>query len=290
MGERPLLRCRQGAHPRHRAAPAPPETALARRVRRPGARPRAGLGASARDRGGPRPLDDPLRAAGKRQDDARQDRRQRDGRRVRRALRRLGDRRAGARGDRGCARAARRAGPAHDPVPGRDPPLQQGAAGRAAARGRGGRDHADRRDDREPVLRGQLGAPQPRPAVRAGAALARRSRADRAARRGGARRRAEQRRSRRSSPSGPAETRGTRSRFSSWRRRPPAPKASTWSRAMSRTRRRSDRSSTTRAATATTTRSPPSSSRCAAPTPTRPSTTSPRCSRPARTRASSRAA
>ena len=45
-------------------------------------------------------------------------------------------------------------------------------------------------------------------------------------------------RSRRSSPSGPAETRGTRSRSSSWRRRPPAPKASTWNRATSRMRRR----------------------------------------------------
>ena len=55
-------------------------------------------------------------------------------------------------------RAARRARPADDPLPRRDPPLQQGAAGRAAARGRGGAADADRRDDREPVLRGQLGA------------------------------------------------------------------------------------------------------------------------------------
>ena len=45
-----------------------------------------------------------------------------------------------------------------DLLPRRDPPLQQGPAGRAAAGGRGGPDHADRRDDREPVLRGQLGA------------------------------------------------------------------------------------------------------------------------------------
>ena len=47
----------------------------------------------------------------------------------------------------------------HDPVPRRDPPLQQGAAGRAPAGHRGGPRHADRRDDREPVLRAQLGAP-----------------------------------------------------------------------------------------------------------------------------------
>jgi hypothetical protein len=45
--------------------------------------------------------------------------------------------------------------------PRRDPPLQQGAAGRAAAGRRGGPRHADRRDDREPVLRGQLGAAEP---------------------------------------------------------------------------------------------------------------------------------
>ena len=47
-------------------------------------------------------------------------------------------------------------GPAHDPLPRRDPPLQQGAAGRAAAGRRGRARDADRRDDREPVLRGQL--------------------------------------------------------------------------------------------------------------------------------------
>ena len=62
--------------------------------------------------------------------------------------------------------------PADDPVPGRDPPLQQGAAGRAAAGGRVGADHADRRDHREPVLRGQLGAALAVRAVRAGAAVA----------------------------------------------------------------------------------------------------------------------
>ena len=45
-----------------------------------------------------------------------------------------------------------------DLLPRRDPPLQQGPAGRAAAGGRGGAADADRRDHREPVLRGQLGA------------------------------------------------------------------------------------------------------------------------------------
>ena len=45
------------------------------------------------------------------------------------------------------------------PVHRRDPPLQQGPAGRAAAARRGRHGHAHRRDDREPVLRGQLRAP-----------------------------------------------------------------------------------------------------------------------------------
>ena len=57
------------------------------------------------------------------------------------------------------ARAAPRgAGPGHDPVPRRDPSLQQGPAGRAAAE-RGGRPAgADRGHHREPVLRGQPAA------------------------------------------------------------------------------------------------------------------------------------
>ena len=63
-----------------------------------------------------------------------------------------------ARGARAGARAARRQRAADDPLPRRDPPLQQGPAGRAPAGGRGGARDADRRDDREPVLRGQLGA------------------------------------------------------------------------------------------------------------------------------------
>ena len=50
-------------------------------------------------------------------------------------------------------------GAADDPLHRRDPPLQQGAAGLGAARGRGRPRDADRRDDREPLLRGQLRAP-----------------------------------------------------------------------------------------------------------------------------------
>ena len=58
-------------------------------------------------------------------------------------------------------------GTAHDPLPRRDPPLQQGAAGCAPARRRVGAPHADRRDDREPVLRGQLRAHLANAGVRA---------------------------------------------------------------------------------------------------------------------------
>ena len=48
---------------------------------------------------------------------------------------------------------------AERPLPRRDPSLQQGPAGRAPPPRRGRHRHAHRRDDREPVLRGQLGAP-----------------------------------------------------------------------------------------------------------------------------------
>ena len=64
--------------------------------------------------------------------------------------------------------------PAHGPLPRRDPPLLQGAAGRPAARG-GARDgDPDRRDHREPLLRGELAAHQPEHPVPARAPGARR--------------------------------------------------------------------------------------------------------------------
>ena len=93
------------------------------------------------------------------------------GRRVRGALGRVGHRRRRARGARAGAASGSAGRAAHDPVPRRDPPLQQGPAGRAAARGRGGARDADRRDDGEPVLRGELGAPVANAALRARAAL-----------------------------------------------------------------------------------------------------------------------
>ena len=78
--------------------------------------------------------------------------------------------------------------PPHDLLPRRDPPLQQGPAGRAAARGRGGARRARRRDDREPVLRGQLRADLARPDLRAAGADRRGHRRAAAARAGRGRR------------------------------------------------------------------------------------------------------
>ena len=48
--------------------------------------------------------------------------------------------------------------PPHHPLRRRDPPLQQGAAGRLPAPRRSRRHRPHRRDDREPVVRGELGA------------------------------------------------------------------------------------------------------------------------------------
>ena len=111
------------------------------------------------------------------------------------------------------ARERRRGGRRDDLLPRRDPPLQQGPAGRAAARGRGGPRDADRRDDREPVLRGQLRAALARPGLRAARARRRRRRGAAAARaraRRVRRRRGRRRGDRRSSPRARAATRGRR--------------------------------------------------------------------------------
>ena len=64
-------------------------------------------------------------------------------------------------------------GTRNDPVRRRDPPLQQGAAGRVPSARGGGNDHADRRDDGEPELRDQRRAAVAGARVRAAAALAR---------------------------------------------------------------------------------------------------------------------
>ena len=67
----------------------------------------------------------------------------------------------------------------HGAVHRRDPPVQQGPAGRAAAGRRGRHDHPHRRHDREPLVRGQRRPALPLPGARARAARPRtRSRLD----------------------------------------------------------------------------------------------------------------
>ena len=99
--------------------------------------------------------------------------------------------------DRGRAARARdhsrgRAAPAgrrtrHDSLLRRDPPLQPRAAGCVLAVRRGRRHHADRRDDRESVVRAELGPVVAPARVRARAARARSARGDRRARAAAAR-------------------------------------------------------------------------------------------------------
>ena len=71
---------------------------------------------------------------------------------------------------------ARAIGPPHDPVRRRSAPLQQGAAGRVSAVRRAGPGHVHRRDDREPVVRGQRRAAVARAGLRARGAVGRRTR------------------------------------------------------------------------------------------------------------------
>ena len=227
---------------------------------------------------------------GHRQDDARAARRRARQRGVRGALGGQRGARRGARGDRAGDRAAARR-PGDDLLPRRDPPLQQGPAGRAAARGRGGPGHADRGDDGEPLLRGQLRAALARAGLRAAGAGLRRPRGADAARA-----RARRRRGHRGARRGhhvPRRARGRRRADGAQRARAgghhrAAGRRSRASRsATPRTRCSARPCSTTRPATSTTTTSRPGSSRRAARTPTPRSTTWRRWSRAARTRASS---
>ena len=158
---------------RGRAASGAHAAAHAGRVRRPGAPARRGLGAAHRDRVGSAALDDPLRAARQWQDDPGP-----HGSGAGRSGLRGGERGAGrpsggARGAR--ARAAQTSGgrDRDDLLPRRDPPLQQGPAGRSAAGGRGGPGDADRSDHGEPLLRGQQRAPVAHAGLRAAAASGR---------------------------------------------------------------------------------------------------------------------
>ena len=188
------------------------------------------------------------------------------------------------------ARAPRRERAADAALHRRDPSLRQAPAGLRPPRSRGGPGDADRRDDREPVLRGEPGASLALHRDRASAAHAGRARAGhRAGRRASWRPSVSQevaseiaRRAGGDARTAlqtlelaweTAQRHGRRARRSSW----------------STTSRASVRSATTGRATATTTSPRRSSSRCAAATRTPRSTTSPRCWREARIRASSRA-
>ena len=236
-------------------------------------------------------LDGPVRPARHGQDDARAARGRARRRRLRGALGGQRGPRRGARGDRARPPAARRR-PPHDLLPRRDPPLQQGPAGRAAARGRGRARDADRRHDREPVLRGQQRAALAHAGLRAAARSTAEQvegllrRALEAGECGGARSaddvldvpgRALGRRRAHRAERARARVRDRRRATGAAGRRWPTP----------RTRCSARPSSTTRAATSTTTTSRPGSSPRAGRTPTPRSTTSRRCSRAARTRASS---
>ena len=186
-----------------------------------------GTRAAPRDRRGAAALDDPLRAAGHRQDDARAARRgaahaafeelsavEAGRAEVRKVIERAAHRR----------KATRRA---DDLLPRRDPPLQQGPAGHAAAGRRGGPRDAHRGDDREPVLRGQLRAAVAQRRSTSCKALRRRGRRAAAAPRARARRaaRRERRRRRARVPRRPRRrrrahgARGARARGATARRR-----------------------------------------------------------------------
>ena len=265
---------------RRRGAPAGSDaTALPGRASRPGAPAGRGVGAARGDRDRGAALGDPVRAAGLREDDPGQDHRHRVPRGVRGVLR--GERGAGRgpRRDRAGTGAPQGRGRADDLLPRRDPSLQQGPAGRAAARGRGGAGDADRGDDREPLFRGQFGAALARADLRAACVGAQatfepcwagRSRIPNgeypSLPRSTPRRWS-------CSPRARAATRGWRSPRSSARRRPRGPGAIRSTSAPPRTRSSARRSAMTARAIATTTTSRRGSRPPGRPTPTHRSTT-----------------
>ncbi len=162
-------------------------SAHARRAGRPVAAARARLAAAPADRGRAVAVAAAVGAARHRQDDDRLDRQPADRPSLRRGLRGLGRGQGGPGRDRQRPRRAGRHRQRDRAVRRRGAPLQQGPAGRAAARGREPLGHAGRRDHREPVLLRHLPAALAQPAAAPGVAdRRRRAGGDRA----GARRRA----------------------------------------------------------------------------------------------------
>ena len=221
---------------------------------------------------------------GQRQDDARARHRRRDEVALRAVQRGARERRRAARDRRRGARAAGLPRAAHDRLRRRDSPLQQGAARRVLAARRGRDDHRRRRDDREPDLRRERGAPLalqgvPPRAARSRTissrscerALATTSTASGPRRLVGGRRRAS---GHRGAARGDARRAlSTLEIVADWRSDAAAARRHALSRSRpSRRPRATARSSTTRRARSTTTSSARSSNRCAAPIPTRRST------------------
>src|SRR2546421_3570773 len=153
---------------------------------RPARRPAPGGGrASAAHPFGSSPEHRPVGSAGQRQDHARAAAGERDQRADGRDVRRhRGGGRPAQGGGRGQSAPARR--PAHGAVHRRDPPLQQGAAGRHPASRRGWNRDLDRRHNRKSFVRGDLAAPVAQSRLPAGAARPGRAEAGRRAGAGGA--------------------------------------------------------------------------------------------------------
>ena len=168
----------RGCRPESRAAAGAARRAVAaedaRRGFGPGAPDRAGRRADPAARGAVARLDDLLGTAGQRQDDGRAADRGLAQRHVRAGL---GDPFGRGRTEEDLRRRARaaRTGTGHAPVRRRDSSLQSRPAGFLPARDGGWLDHADRRDDRESVVRAQRVAAVARasarlPPARAGSA------------------------------------------------------------------------------------------------------------------------
>ena len=143
---------------RFRTARRPPAPARSRRILRAGTSSRQGEGAAPHHRKRPSGLHDLLGSARRGENDARPHHRAEDEGEVHRLFRRderhqrnkTGDERGGKR-----TQVRRK----DHPLRRRDPPLQQGAAGRLSALCRKGQHHPHRRDDGEPLLRSQRGTP-----------------------------------------------------------------------------------------------------------------------------------
>ena len=176
----PRGRLAPGQHARVRAARGPDAAADARRARRPAAAPGRGLAAAPADRGRQGPLVAAVGTPGHGEDHDRGDRQRPDRPLVRGGLGGLRGRQGGAGGDRTGPQRPDAPRPRDRAVRRRGPSVQQGAAGRAAARRREPMGHPRGRHHGEPVLLGDLAAAVAQPA--APARLADRRRRHRGAR------------------------------------------------------------------------------------------------------------